>query len=108
MTNKNLDWDKYFANAKWNEICEKSPFFDMQRPPSLVHQEAGLVYLSSLDLDFSLSDGDALKSVITDVQSVLQRSLESKNYYKAAVASTDLAIISNLLSELGIQTSGLI
>ena len=96
-----FDWDKYFANAKWNDIYQKSPFFDGQRLPSLVHRDVGLVYLSSLDLDFSVSDADGLKSVIPDIESVLQRSLECHNYYKAAIANTDLTIVQNLLSELG-------
>jgi hypothetical protein len=80
MPISNFNWDKYFASATWNEIREKSPFLDGQRLPSIVHQEAELVYLSSLDLDFSLSDVDGLKSIIGDVKSTLQRSLESKNY----------------------------
>lgn len=99
MQTRNFDWDQYFTSAKWNDVRKNSPFFDGQRPPSLVHQEAGLVYLSSLDLGFSLSDGDSLESVITDVESVLQSAIESENYYKAAIASTDLEIIDNLLSE---------
>lgn len=101
MSKANFNWDKYFASAKWNEVREKSPFFDGQKLPSIVHQEADLVYLSSLDLDFSLSDVEGLKSIIGDIKSTLQRSLESNNYYKAAVASTDLEIISNLLAEQG-------
>jgi hypothetical protein len=101
MPTSDFNWDKYFASATWNEIREKSPFLDGQRLPSIVHQEAELVYLSSLDLDFSLSDVDGLKSIIGDIKSTLQRSLESKNYYKAAVASSDLEIISNLLAEQG-------
>ena len=99
MSKADFNWDKYFASATWNEIREKSPFLDGQRLPSIVHQEVQLVYLSSLDLDFSLSDVDGLKSVIGDIKSTLQRSWESKNYYKVAVASADLEIISNLLAE---------
>lgn len=107
MPTEMFDWDKYFANAKWDDIRENSPIFYGQRLPSLIHQEVGLVYLSSVDLDFSLSDVDGLESIILDVKSVLRRSLESSNYYKAAVASADLVIVENLLSNLCVQNAEL-
>lgn len=98
MAAENFDWDKYFSNAKWDDIREKSPFFDGQRSPSLLLEDVGLVYLSSLDVGFSISDIVGLKSVTSDVKSVFKQSIESKNYYKAAVANTDLEIIDNLLN----------
>ncbi|WP_144244283.1 hypothetical protein [Nitrincola sp. A-D6] len=85
-----------------------NPIFYGQRLPSIVHQGAGLVYLSSLNLDFSLTDVVGLKNVILDIKLTLQHFSESKNYYKAAVASTDLEIISNLLSEQSCESPDLI
>lgn len=100
MATEYFNWDKYFSNAKWDDIRENSPFFDGQKLPSLLLTDVGFVYLSSLDEGFSISDTEGLKCVTSDVKSVLKLSIESKNYYKAAVANTDLEIIDSLLDNL--------
>lgn len=103
MTGKSFNWDKYFSTSKWDDIRKNSPFFDGQRLPSLVNNDADLVYLSSLDLDFSLSNSAELESALVDVKLIFKRSLKSRNYYKAAIAETDFNFIKNILSNLGTQ-----
>ena len=108
MSNNEFDWDKYFAESSWNDIRENSPFLNTQRLPSLVNENSGLVYLSSIDLYFSISDVDGLINAISCVKSVLKNSLESKNYYKAAVATSDFYTIKNMLSNIGIKNTDII
>lgn len=108
MSNNEFDLDKYFAESSWNDIRENSPFLNMQRHPSLINKNAGLVYLSSIDLCFSISDVDGLIGAISCVKSVLKKSLESKNYYKAAVATSDFYTIKNILSDIDIKNTDII
>ncbi|MDA8154610.1 MAG: hypothetical protein M0003_18165 [Acidithiobacillus sp.] len=108
MSNNEFDWDKYFAESSWNDIRENSPFLNTQRLPSLVNQKAELVYLSSIDLCCSISDTDSLDNAILHVKSVFQSALKSKNYYKAAIASSDFDTIKNMLSNIGIKNTDII
>jgi len=103
MSTSRFNWDKHFADAKWNDIYMNSPFFDGQRLPSLIHEGKGLIYLSSVDLDFSISDINNLNDVMEDIKSVFENALKLKNYYKAAIASADFYAIQNILSSQGVQ-----
>lgn len=108
MSNNEFDWDKYFAESNWNGIRENSPFLNMQSLPSLVNQKAGLVYLSSIDSCFSMLDAGSSDNAIPCVKSVFQSALESNNYYKAAIASSDFYTMKNMLSDIGIHNTDII
>ena len=103
-----FDWDKHFSESKWSEIRENSPFLVDKRLPTLFNHEHGLVYLSSLDVDCSLSDRDCLESSLSDVKSVFQEAVQSKKYFKAAMAVTDFEVLKEQLINLGFKCSELL
>ncbi|MBL1352948.1 MAG: hypothetical protein COA61_006405 [Zetaproteobacteria bacterium] len=103
MSTTRFNWDKYFADAKWNDIYKNSPFFNYQRLPSLIHEKEGLIYLSSVDLAFSISHANNLNDIMPDIKLVFKNALQSKDYYKAAIASSDFYAIKNILSSQGMN-----
>jgi hypothetical protein len=104
VKNKPFNWDAYFSSATWDEVRKNSPMLSVQRLPSLTIHEQGVVYLSSLDLDFSISDIDGLKNVLPEVKDAFHRAKKSNNYYKMAVANYDFEEIKNLLASLGVSS----
>lgn len=82
MPTSSFDWDKHFSDSTWNDIQMNSPFFNCQRLPSLINKKEGLIYISSLDLAYSLSDANDMESALPRVKTVFERALETKNYYK--------------------------
>jgi hypothetical protein len=104
MSDNKFNWDKYFSKAQWNDIYHNSPVFEGQRLPSIINRDAELVYLSSQDLGFSILDKEGLASVLSSVKASFRKALESKSYYKAAIAESDFNTIKNLLLDLDVQT----
>lgn len=98
MPHRQFDLDAYFQKAKWEEVIENSPLLVSQRPPSVILEEQNLVYLSSIDLAYSLKDHEELRSAINDIEQTMQHAIENKNYYKAAVAESDIDAINNIIN----------
>ena len=94
-----FDWDKFAENATWNEIRSCSLVLSGNRLPSMRTND--FLYLSSLDLDFRVSDLEVLLNVLPLLIERFEAHLEAKNYYKASVAENDWYIIDNILSENG-------
>jgi len=105
MSDNKFNWDKYFLNAKWNDIYDNAPIFEGRRLPSIINRDAELVYLSSQDLGFSTLDKEGLASIISSVKNSFKQAVESKSYYKAATAKSDFETIINLLHDLDVRTS---
>lgn len=96
-----FNWDKYYSQAKWDDIQNKSPFLSNQRLPSLVLEKEGVVYLSSLDLDFNITNVKSLYKMMESIKSSFHIHLEKKEYFKAAVAEADFYLLQQLLSNQG-------
>ena len=96
-----INWDEYFAKAKWDEIHNKSPFLSNRRLPSLVLENEGIAYLSSLDLDCHITDVNFSLRMMKEIKSSFHEHLGRKDYFKAAVAEADFYMLQQLLSNQG-------
>lgn len=94
-----FDWDKFAENATWDEIRTCSPVLSSHRLPSMRTRD--FIYLSSLDLDYRVSDQDSLLKILPLLIESFKTHLQRRDYYKASVAESDWFMIDSILYESG-------